>query len=108
MWLVGGMDRAQSLPVPVAYAAAQGALAAMTMAMAKELGPLGVHVNMIALGLLDDGLSLALDASLRSDFLQYSGLRRFGTTAEVARAVAWLALNSAYLNGKVIPLNGGL
>lgn len=106
--LVGGLDRAQSLPVPVAYAATQGMLAAMAMALAKELGPHGVRINMIALGLLDTGLSLALDNRLREDFLAFSALRRFGTAAEAAVAIAWLALHNRYLNGKVIPINGGL
>lgn len=106
--LVGGLDRAQSLPVPVAYAATQGMLAALSMALAKELGPHGVRINMVALGLLDAGLSLALDARLREDFLAFSALRRFGTPAEAARAIAWLALHNRYLNGKVIPINGGL
>lgn len=106
--LVGGMDRAQSLPIPVAYAASQGTLAAMTMALAKELGGEGVNINMVALGLLDAGLSLGLSESLREDYVAYSALRRFGSATEVAPAIVWLALNNRYLNGKVIPINGGL
>jgi NAD(P)-dependent dehydrogenase (short-subunit alcohol dehydrogenase family) len=106
--LVGGLDRAQSLPIPVAYAASQGTLAAMTMALAKELGPRGVSVNMVALGLLDAGLSLGLGDQLREDYLAYSALRRFGNPKEAAKAIAWLALHDHYLNGKVIPINGGL
>jgi 3-oxoacyl-[acyl-carrier protein] reductase len=105
---VGGLDRAQSLPIPIAYAAAQGALAAMTMALAKELAPHGVRVHMMALGLLTDGLSLGLDPKLREDFVNFSALRRLGTAEEAARAIAWLVLHNRYLNGKVIPINGGL
>ena len=92
----------------MAYAASQGTLAAMTMALAKELGPHGVHINMLALGLLDAGLSLGLTPKLREDFLAFSALRRFGTPDEVARAIVWLACHNRYLNGKVIPINGGL
>ena len=106
--LVGGMDRAQSLPIPVSFAASQGTLAALTMAFAKELGPHGVNINMVALGLLDEGLSLGLSDALREDYLTFSALRRFGTAAEAARAIVWLGLHNRYLNGKVIPINGGV
>ncbi|KYF65932.1 SDR family NAD(P)-dependent oxidoreductase [Sorangium cellulosum] len=106
--LVGGLDRAQSLPIPVAFAASQGMIAATAMALAKELGPRQVRVNMVALGLLDAGLSTRLDAELRADFLAFSALRRLGTPDEAARAIAWLALHNTYVSGKVIPINGGI
>jgi 3-oxoacyl-[acyl-carrier protein] reductase len=104
--VVGGLDRAQSLPVPVAYAAAQGMLSAMTMALAKELGPRGVRINMLALGLLDAGLSLGLGQKVRQDYLAYSALRRFGTAPEAARAIVSFALENRAVNGKVIAMNG--
>lgn len=105
---VGGLDRAQSLPIPPVYAATQGMLSALCMAAAKELGPHGVRVNMVALGLLESGLSLGLDAKLREQYRAFSALRRFGTAAEAARAIAWLALDNSYVNGKVVPVNGGI
>ncbi len=106
--LVGGLDRAQSLPVPVAYAAAQGMLSGFTMAAAKELGPRGVRLNMVALGLLTEGLSLGLDPKVRAEFPAFSALRRFGTPEEAARAIAWLALENTFVTGKVFPVNGGI
>ncbi len=105
---LGGLDRAQSVTAPVGYAATQGALAAMTMALAKELGPSGVRANMLALGLLDEGLSRGMEEALLADYRRFSALRRTGTPAEVARAVAWLALDNRYMTGRVIPVNGGL
>ena len=105
--VVGGLDRAQSLPIPVAYAATQGMVSAMCMALAKELGP-HARINMVALGLLDDGLSLGLDDAVRRDFLSYSGLRRFGSAAEAASSIVWLALHARYVSGRVIAVNGGI
>jgi 3-oxoacyl-[acyl-carrier protein] reductase len=105
---LGGLDRAQSVTAPVGYAATQGALAAMTMALAKELGGAGVRANMLALGILDGGLSGGMDDALLADYRRFSALRRTGTPAEVARAVAWLALDNRYMTGRVIPVNGGL
>lgn len=105
---IGALDRTQSLPLPAAFAASQGALAAMAMALAKELGPKGIRVNLLASGLLNDGLSRGLDRKLIEDYKAFSALRRTGTAAEVARAVRWLALETTYMSGKVVPVNGGI
>jgi 3-oxoacyl-[acyl-carrier protein] reductase len=105
---VGALDRAQSLPLPVHFAAGQGALAALTMALAKELGPARILVNMVALGLLDRGLSTQLGLGLVEDFRAFSALRRQGTPEEAARAIAWLALENTYMSGKVVAINGGV
>lgn len=106
--LVGALDRTQSLPAPVPFAASQGMLAAMTMALAKELGPSGILVNMVALGILEEGLARALSPQVRADFLSFSALRRAGTPREAARAILWLALENTYMSGKVMPVNGGI
>jgi 3-oxoacyl-[acyl-carrier protein] reductase len=105
---LGGLDRAQSVPAPVGFAATQGALGAMTMALAKELGRSGVRVNMLAVGILEEGLSRGMDARLVEDYRRFSALRRTGAPAEVARAAVWLALDNTYITGRVIPVNGGL
>ncbi|MBX3470502.1 MAG: SDR family oxidoreductase [Planctomycetes bacterium] len=106
--VVGALDRGQSLPIPVAFAAAQGLLGALVMALAREVGPRGVRVNLLALGLLDQGLSLGLPGAARADYLEYSALRRFGTPAEAAASIAWLALDNRYMTGKVLAVNGGI
>jgi 3-oxoacyl-[acyl-carrier protein] reductase len=104
---VGALDRAQSLPLPAHFAATQGALAAMTAAQAKELGP-RVRVNMVALGPLETGISDGLSPRLMDDYKKYSALQRRGTPVEAARAIAWLALENRYMSGKVLPVNGGI
>ena len=106
--LLGALDRGQSLPIPAHFAATQGALGAMAMALAKELGPRQVRANVLALGPLEQGLSRELAPEIIQDFLTFSALRRLGAPGEVARAVRWLALENRYLSGKVIPVNGGL
>lgn len=106
--LVGALDRTQSAPSPVHFAASQGALSAMAMAMAKELGPKGVRVNVVALGLLDSGLSREVGEKLKSDYKGFSALRRLGRPEEAAKAILWLALENTYMNGKVLPVNGGI
>jgi NAD(P)-dependent dehydrogenase (short-subunit alcohol dehydrogenase family) len=106
--LVGAMDRVQSISLPVHFAASQGMLSAMTMTLAKELGPRGIRVNMVALGLLEAGLSRGIAPKLVADFKAFSALRRLGKPEEAARAILWLALENTYMNGEVVPVNGGL
>lgn len=106
--LVGALDRAQSLPLPVHFAASQGLLSALVMALAHEVGPRGIRVNLVTLGVLGGGLSRELDRGRRQDYEQFSALRRTGSAAEAARAIAWLALENRYISGKVFPVNGGI
>ena len=106
--LVSALDRTQSARLPVQFAASQGALSALAMALAKELGPSGVRANVVALGLLEEGLSRAIDPKLKADYTNFSALRRLGSAAEVAKAILWLALENTYINGRVIAVNGGL
>ncbi len=105
---LGALDRAQSLPIPPAFAASQGALAAAAMALSKEFGVAGIRVNLVAVGLLNEGLSRGLDPRLHEDYKAFAALRRTGTAAEIARAVAWLACENTYMSGKVVPVNGGI
>jgi 3-oxoacyl-[acyl-carrier protein] reductase len=105
---IGALDRTQSLPMPVAFAATQGALSSAVMALAHELGRSGIRVNLLASGLLDAGLGLRIEESLRRDYLAYSALRRFGSPSEIARAAVWLALDERSMTGKVMPVHGGI
>ena len=106
--LSGALDRGQSLPLPAAFSASQGALGAMAMAMAKELGGMGVRVNVLALGLLTGGLSEALAPELVDAYQRFSALRRLGTPDEIAGAIVGFAEHNRYVNGKVVPINGGI
>lgn len=105
---IGALSNSQSVPIPSPFASTQGALSAMAMALAKELGPDGVRVNMMSLGLLGEGLSAGLDPKLLQDYQRFSALRRLGTAEEVAKAIVWLALENTYISGKVLPVNGGI
>ncbi len=105
---LGALDRGQTLPVPVHFAASQGTLAATTMALGRALGGRGFRVNMLAVGVLEEGLSANLDPALREAYTRFSALRRPGQPEEVARVACWLACENRYINGKVIPVNGGI
>lgn len=106
--LVGGLDRTQSLPVPPHFAATQGALNALAMALGHELGPKGIYVNLVALGVLEGGVSRELVSQRIKEYETFSALRRRGTAAEAAKLIVWLALENTYIQGKVLSVNGGI
>ena len=106
--LVSGLDRTQSLPLPVHFAASQGALSSLAMAVAHEVGPRDIRINVVALGPLEAGISAGLAARRRKDYETFSALRRPGKPDEVAKLIAWLALENTFIQGKVISANGGI
>lgn len=106
--LVAALDGIEAVPAPAHYAASQAALWGLTRALAKELGPKGILVNLALVGVLEGGIASALDPKLRESYKRYSALGRTGTCAEAARGLRWLALENSYMNGAQFPLTGGL
>ncbi|MES2299583.1 MAG: SDR family oxidoreductase [Pseudomonadota bacterium] len=106
--LVAALDGIEAVPAPAHYAASQAAMWGLTMALAKELGPKGILVNLAAVGVLDGGISAHLTPALREQYRRYAALGRAGTCAEAARALRWMALENTYMNGSRISLTGGL
>lgn len=106
--LVGSVDVVKPAPTPVHYAAAKGALAGMTRAMAKELGEVGIRVNMVAPGILEDGLTRTLPRNLVDEYVKHCGLKRVGKLAEVAGVIVWLARHNTYVTGQTILVDGAL
>jgi 3-oxoacyl-[acyl-carrier protein] reductase len=106
--LVAAIDGLQPVPAPAHYAASQAAMWGLTQALAKELGPRGILVNLAMIGVLDGGIAQALAPDLRESYRRYAALGRTGTCVEAARALRWLALENTYLNGAQFPITGGL
>ncbi|MDD5092351.1 MAG: SDR family NAD(P)-dependent oxidoreductase [Candidatus Wallbacteria bacterium] len=92
------------------YCSAKGGLALLTKTAAMELAGQGITVNLIAPGYIDAGMTRKeLSEEIRPLLLKRVPGRRFGTAAEVAAAVAHLAaLESSYINGQIIGVNGGV
>jgi NAD(P)-dependent dehydrogenase (short-subunit alcohol dehydrogenase family) len=93
-----------------AYSVSKAGVAAMTRTMAFELAPLGITVNAIAPGTIATSFAFgSLPESGRVSRLGRIPLGRFGSTAEVAAAVAFLASSdAAYVTGAVLRIDGGL
>ena len=90
-----------------AYAAAKGAVHAMTRALAVELAELGVRVNTLALGTtLTDRVRTDLAPELLQQRYRQIPLGRGAEPEEAARAVGYL-LDAGYATGTELVLDGG-
>lgn len=91
-----------------AYSAAKGGLNSLTLALAKELGSLGIRVVALAPGYFD---TASTNDNVPPDRLveitRSVPLKRLGKVEEIFSAVTFI-LNNAYVNGTVIELDGGL
>jgi 3-oxoacyl-[acyl-carrier protein] reductase len=91
------------------YAATKAGILGFTRAVAREVASRGVTVNAVAPGFIETEMTGKLSAELRKNFLESIPAGRFGTCAEVAEVVAFLAGPSAgYITGQVVNINGGL
>ena len=93
----------------VAYSASKGGLNAFTKALAKEVGPSGIRVNAVALGVIDTSMNAFLTEEDRADLENSIALGRFGKASEAADLVCYLSgSESSYLTGEIIALDGGI
>jgi|AGTN01.3.fsa_nt_gi Dehydrogenases with different specificities (related to short-chain alcohol dehydrogenases) len=106
---IGSMWGKSGASCEAVYSAAKAGLAGLTKALAKELGPSGVTVNLVSPGLIDTKMNGNLT---REEFLEVasrSPLGRAGTVEEVAEAVKFLAgVGAGYITGETISVDGGM
>jgi NAD(P)-dependent dehydrogenase (short-subunit alcohol dehydrogenase family) len=106
--LTGSIDGIKPAPSPIHYAATKGALQGMALSMMKELGAANIRVNVVAPGVMETGLSRTISDELRAQYVKHCGLGRTARPEEVARVIAWLALENSYVTGQTLVLDGAL
>jgi 3-oxoacyl-[acyl-carrier protein] reductase len=96
----------KGLPGQSNYAAAKAGVIGATKALAQEVGKKNITVNAVSPGYIRTEMTKDLN---ESELKKLIPLNRFGTSAEVADVVDFLASEKAsYITGAVIPVNGGL
>jgi 3-oxoacyl-[acyl-carrier protein] reductase len=91
------------------YSAAKAGLIGLTKATARELASRGITCNAVAPGFVLTELTQDLPDALKAEITTRTPLGRFGTTEEIANAVAFLCSDeAAFITGQVLAVDGGL
>ncbi len=93
----------------VNYSASKAGVIGMTKSAARELASRGVRVNAVAPGYIDTDMTRDVPQEAKDAFEKQILLGRIGQPGDVARAVAFLALDDAsYITGQVLCVDGGM
>ena len=103
--IVGEMGNAGQ----VNYSASKGGMIAMSKSFAKEGASRSVRFNCVTPGFIATDMTDALSDEVRKSYEDNIPLKRFGSTEDIANAVAFLLSdNASYITGEVLKVNGGL
>lgn len=92
----------------VHYSTSKAAIIGMSKALAKELGPSNIQVNVIAPGIIQTDMLNDIDEDIIDTLREETPLMRLGTPEDIANCVLFLASEkSNFITGQVISPNGG-
>ena len=91
-----------------AYSAAKAGLESMTVVWAKELGSFGIRCIAVAPGFMDtESTHVAVTQDILDHVKKETPIKRLGKAEDIAAAVKF-AIQSDYMNGKTLRIDGGL
>ncbi|WP_432512346.1 3-oxoacyl-ACP reductase FabG [Kineococcus sp. SYSU DK001] len=89
------------------YAASKSGMIGLARSIARELGSRGITANVIAPGFIDTDMTRELPEATQADYRGRIPAGRFGDVDDIAQAALFLA-GAGYVNGAVLPVDGGL
>jgi NAD(P)-dependent dehydrogenase (short-subunit alcohol dehydrogenase family) len=108
---ISSMAALYGIPKVIAYTASKSAIEGMTKAMATELSPKGIRVNVVAPGFIETDMSskaLNSDPERKGKVMGRTPMGYLGSTEDVAEAVLFLASSSSkYITGTSVRVDGG-
>lgn len=90
------------------YAATKAGLEGFARSLAREIGPRGIRVNVVAPGFLLTDLSATLSEQDRERIVRRTPLGRLGTAGDIVGAIDFLTGESAgFITGATFTVDGG-
>ncbi|MDV7222882.1 SDR family NAD(P)-dependent oxidoreductase [Streptomyces prunicolor] len=110
---IGSRGAAAGIPLRAHYTAAKAAMIGLTRSLAKELGPQGIRVNVVAPGVIETEAFATMPAGradgMRATYSRKTALARLGTVEELAGPVLFLLSDAAaYITGETLNVDGGI
>ncbi len=97
------------IPTTSIYAASKAAVAALSHALAKELGPRGITVNTIAPGVIETEMTRDILAARGESIVAMTPLGRIGRPEDVSGVALFLASpDAAWITGRTFIVDGGV
>lgn len=90
------------------YSASKGGIIALSKALALELAKYNITVNAIAPGFTSTDMLATLSGEILTHLKERIPLHRFAEPEEIAKAVAFVVCDGAYITGQQINVNGGI
>lgn len=91
------------------YAASKAGMVGLARSIARELGSRNITANVVAPGFVETDMTAALPEQKQQEIRKQIPLGRIAAPEEIAKVVTFLASDAAaYINGAVIPVDGGL
>ncbi len=91
------------------YAASKAGIIGFSKSIAKELGSRNIRTNVVAPGFIRTEMTDVLDPKVVEGWAANIPLKRAGEADEVADVCVFLASDmSSYVNGQVLPVDGGM
>lgn len=105
---VGSLGGASGSPRHAHYAAAKAGIVGLAKALAKELGPMGITINVVSPGAIDTPMVADLPAETLERY-RATPVGRIGTPEDIAESIEHLLFQqSGYVNGAVLDVTGGV
>jgi len=108
--LIGSINSHMAFPGSMAYSASKGGVLMLGRALAVDLAPFGIRVNVIGPGVTNTPMSAAslADSDRRAALMSRVPLGRPAEPDEIAAVAAFLTSEAAsYMTGAFIPVDGG-